>query len=617
MAPNSPYRRRRILRLGVVVAIALALFFYYLTSKFTIHSVVELLRGHAVSPDSSSPLDQDELRDDQEPAEWHVKRGVDGLSTGIDVVSGTSSSRRVVGGSVMAGIALAGPVPTGVLIMEQQLSVSSPSTIASVGSPESSPASGSSSAPMARPPEGTVDGGSWTGGGNKPSPTGSPVAMANPGASLPTATVSFTTAAGNPGSDIITTTNTVYMAGVTSISTVSIDIPCPAPSLCSTDMPKCNCPLETSQSQCSCPLQSTQPETCACPFQPCSMQPTASLDDQGTENGACPHIGYTCDDCVDGWFCPPPQTPAQTGPNGCFGWPCAHCSSGWFCVPQPTDKSPATSSTVAVSSSPTAALALPRRPVTEVVIEIVTETVTEIVTETVTKVVTEVATQSIGPNLLDLPDLPMVLSLAVSGFEATVVTMLKNVFPTPGADLGQLPGQFGQSTHQPNVVLLPGGVGWNQAGSYSPAACCNSGATSLTSLTPTPSGGGFEPCSTTPTTTNTDASPCAITGLNEPNNDPVSDGRGSDRKKVPGVESNPTVTLSPEGSDEASPLSGFPAPSGPSPVLAGGIVNQSDTSTSNPGPSDSDSTGNAYNWPSGVVPYGNDPAIQTAIPTPR
>jgi hypothetical protein len=263
--------------------------------------------------------------------------------------------------------------------------------------------------------------------------------------------------------------------------------------------------------------------------------------------------------------------------------------------------------------------------VTEVVIEIVTETVTgivteivtETVTETVTKVATEVVTQSIGPNLLNLPDLPMVLSLAVSGFEATVVTMLNNVFPTPGADLGQLVGQSGQSTHQPSVVLLPGGVGWSQAGSYSPAASCSSGDTSLTSLTPTPSGGGFEPCSTTPTTTNTNTSPCAVTGLNEPNNGPVNDGRGSDHKTVPGVESNPTVTLSPEGSDEASPLSGFPAPSGPSPVLAGGIVDQSDTSTPTSGPSDSDPTGNAYKWPSGVVPYGNDPAIQTAIPTPR
>ncbi|KAK8008908.1 hypothetical protein PG991_011459 [Apiospora marii] len=91
-----------------------------------------------------------------------------------------------------------------------------------------------------------------------------------------------------------------------------------------------------------------------------------SLDDRDTGSGACPHIGYTCDDCIDGWFCPAPQTPAQTGPNGCFGWPCADCSSGWFCVPQPTDKSPATSSTVSAASSSHAAAAPPplRRPVT-------------------------------------------------------------------------------------------------------------------------------------------------------------------------------------------------------------------------------------------------------------
>lgn len=54
----------------------------------------------------------------------------------------------------------------------------------------------------------------------------------------------------------------------------------------------------------------------------------------GSGSGPCPGQGYTCDDCLDGWFCPPAQTPAASVPCG-FGWPCYHCSDGWFCVPYP------------------------------------------------------------------------------------------------------------------------------------------------------------------------------------------------------------------------------------------------------------------------------------------
>ncbi|KAK3940029.1 WSC domain-containing protein, partial [Diplogelasinospora grovesii] len=57
-----------------------------------------------------------------------------------------------------------------------------------------------------------------------------------------------------------------------------------------------------------------------------------------TPSGAqspCPGEGYTCDDCLDGWFCPPSQTPALSAPCG-NGWPCYHCAGGWFCVPSPT-----------------------------------------------------------------------------------------------------------------------------------------------------------------------------------------------------------------------------------------------------------------------------------------
>lgn len=51
-------------------------------------------------------------------------------------------------------------------------------------------------------------------------------------------------------------------------------------------------------------------------------------------NSPCPDHGYTCDDCLDGWFCPPVPTPARPAPCG-YGWPCYHCKSGWFCIPLP------------------------------------------------------------------------------------------------------------------------------------------------------------------------------------------------------------------------------------------------------------------------------------------
>ncbi|KAK3391503.1 hypothetical protein B0T20DRAFT_80916 [Sordaria brevicollis] len=62
--------------------------------------------------------------------------------------------------------------------------------------------------------------------------------------------------------------------------------------------------------------------------------------------GPCPGEGYLCDDCVNGWFCPPPLTPALPAPCG-YGWPCYHCSSGWFCI----SSSPATPESVPVDSA--------------------------------------------------------------------------------------------------------------------------------------------------------------------------------------------------------------------------------------------------------------------------
>ncbi|KAH7156514.1 WSC domain-containing protein [Dactylonectria macrodidyma] len=55
--------------------------------------------------------------------------------------------------------------------------------------------------------------------------------------------------------------------------------------------------------------------------------------------GSCPERGFKCAECLDGWFCPPKETPAQPVPCG-LGWPCLHCISGWFCelvlTPDPT-----------------------------------------------------------------------------------------------------------------------------------------------------------------------------------------------------------------------------------------------------------------------------------------
>lgn len=52
----------------------------------------------------------------------------------------------------------------------------------------------------------------------------------------------------------------------------------------------------------------------------------------GSQTGPCPGQGYTCSECLNGWFCPPSQTPAAQVPCG-LGWPCYHCQSGYFCVP--------------------------------------------------------------------------------------------------------------------------------------------------------------------------------------------------------------------------------------------------------------------------------------------
>ncbi|KAI1407563.1 hypothetical protein F5Y13DRAFT_205902 [Hypoxylon sp. FL1857] len=113
-----------------------------------------------------------------------------------------------------------------------------------------------------------------------------------------------------------TVTSTVFLAGETSTTTVYASKPCPTIPPC----PTCPSP------------------TCHCPKAP----PTTTTSPPGGNGaqGPCPGSGYTCHECIDGWFCPPPQTPAQPAPCG-FGWPCVHCDGGWFCVPDPTPPPPA------------------------------------------------------------------------------------------------------------------------------------------------------------------------------------------------------------------------------------------------------------------------------------
>ncbi|KAK3496461.1 hypothetical protein B0T13DRAFT_448861 [Neurospora crassa] len=44
-----------------------------------------------------------------------------------------------------------------------------------------------------------------------------------------------------------------------------------------------------------------------------------SLSSYGPGSGPCPGQGYLCDDCINGWFCPPPLTPALPAPLATSG----------------------------------------------------------------------------------------------------------------------------------------------------------------------------------------------------------------------------------------------------------------------------------------------------------
>ncbi|KAL6813417.1 WSC domain-containing protein [Trichoderma sp. SZMC 28013] len=98
-------------------------------------------------------------------------------------------------------------------------------------------------------------------------------------------------------------------------------------------------PAETTPASPSCP---TCPSCDQCAPKICSVQgpegPSAHQPPDPSK-GPCPGKGFKCAECLDGWFCPPQETPAQVAPCG-VGWPCYHCSDGWFCdskeTPVPT-----------------------------------------------------------------------------------------------------------------------------------------------------------------------------------------------------------------------------------------------------------------------------------------
>ncbi|KAL6876515.1 WSC domain-containing protein [Trichoderma novae-zelandiae] len=112
-------------------------------------------------------------------------------------------------------------------------------------------------------------------------------------------------------------------------------------------------PAETPSPHSACPpcpsCEQCAPKVCSAkgPDGPSAHQPPdASI-------GPCPGRGYKCDECLDGWFCPPQETPAQVVPCG-LGWPCYHCSEGWFCTPDGTPgPTPPPSSTAGPSSKDT------------------------------------------------------------------------------------------------------------------------------------------------------------------------------------------------------------------------------------------------------------------------
>lgn len=83
-------------------------------------------------------------------------------------------------------------------------------------------------------------------------------------------------------------------------------------------------PVQPQRGDVSCP---------PCPTcQSCPATGEIAHGDDGSVNGPCSGQGFRCDECLNGWFCPPQETPAQVLTCG-LGWPCFHCNSGSFCIP--------------------------------------------------------------------------------------------------------------------------------------------------------------------------------------------------------------------------------------------------------------------------------------------
>lgn len=72
-----------------------------------------------------------------------------------------------------------------------------------------------------------------------------------------------------------------------------------------------------------------------CPAFPETGEKTVTITQtaaQPIRSGPCSGQAFRCDECLNEWFCPPQETPAQPLPCG-LGWACLHCSSSWFCIP--------------------------------------------------------------------------------------------------------------------------------------------------------------------------------------------------------------------------------------------------------------------------------------------
>lgn len=109
------------------------------------------------------------------------------------------------------------------------------------------------------------------------------------------------------------------------------------------------------------PTSCSVAECPSCPPCPAPLSQSVNASPSENEAGPCPGRGFRCADCLNGWFCPPQETPAQVVPCG-LGWPCFHCKSGWYCVSEiapastmqptrPAEQPPRTSASAASTGS--------------------------------------------------------------------------------------------------------------------------------------------------------------------------------------------------------------------------------------------------------------------------